>query len=71
MKTLSEITGIMYEDEEHVFFRNPLQSAFYVFHGANLVDIFVDDKMHWVYVFSKKDHEKLKMFWKESQIEKK
>lgn len=70
MKTLSQITGKYYEDEEHVFFRNTLQSAFYVFHGAKLIDIFVDDKMRFVFVFSKADHEKLKLLWKNSRIEK-
>ena len=70
MQTVSNITGIRYEDEEHVFFRNTLQSAFYVFHGAALVDIFVDDKMRFVFVFSKVDHDRLKLLWKNSSIEK-
>ena len=66
MQTVSNITGIRYEDEEHVFFRNTLQSAFYVFHGAT----FVDDKMRFVFVFSKADHDRLKLLWKNSSIEK-
>ena len=71
MKSKSEITGLFYEDEDMVFFRNPLQSAFYVFYGASLIDIFVDDNMKFVFVFYKTDHERLKMLWKNSQIEKK
>ena len=70
MKSKSEITGLYYEDEAHVFFRNTLQSAFYMFYGAKLIDIFVDDKMRMVYVFTKIDHERLKMLWKNSQVEK-
>ena len=70
MKTLSETTGKYYEDEDCVFFRNTLQSAFYKFHEAELVDMFVDDKMRFVFVFTKKDHERLKMLWKNSNIEK-
>ena len=70
MRTLSETTGKYYEDEDCVFFRNTLQSAFYVFHGAKLVDMFVDDKMRFVFVFTKADHERLKMMWKNSNIEK-
>jgi hypothetical protein len=70
MKTLSEITKTYYEDEDCVFFRNTLQSAFYKFHGAELVDLFVDDRMRFVFVFYKTDHEKLKMIWKNSSIEK-
>lgn len=68
MKTYSETTGNSYEDEECVFFRNTLQSAFYVFHGAKLVDIFVDSKMRFVFVFNKKDHEKLKILWNNENI---
>ena len=68
MKTRSDITGMFYEDEEAVFFRNPLQSAFYIFHGATLVDIFVDDKLRFVWVFYKNDHEKLKMLWKNANV---
>lgn len=70
MQSISKITGQKYEDENHVFFRNTLQSAFYVFHGATLVDIFVDDKMRFVFVFSRADHDRLKLLWKNSSIEK-
>ena len=70
MQYVSKITGKKYKDENHVFFRNTLQSAFYVFHGAKLVDIFVDDNMRFVFVFSRTDHDKLKLLWKNSSIEK-
>lgn len=70
MYSVSKITGNTYKNNEHVFFRNTLQSAFYVFHGATLIDIFVDDKMHFVYVFSKSDHDRIKLLWKNSNIEK-
>lgn len=68
MKSVSDLTGTQYED--CVFFRNTLQSAFYVFHGAKLIDIFVDDNMKFVFVFTKADHNKLKLLWKNSSIEK-
>ena len=70
MQYVSKITGKKYKDENHVFFRNTLQSAFYVFHGAKLVDIFVDDNMRFVFVFSRTDHDRLKLLWKNSSIEK-
>lgn len=69
MKTKSSTTGKYYEDEDCVFFRNTLQSAFYVFHQAELVDIFVDDKMRFVFVFKKSEHERLKLFWANANIE--
>lgn len=70
MKSVSDLTGTQYEDEDCVFFRNTLQSAFYVFHGAKLIDIFVDNNMKFVFVFTKADHNKLKLLWKNSSIEK-
>ena len=60
----SNLTGADYEDRDCVFFRNPIQSAFYVFRGAKLIDLFVDDKMKFVVVFDRKDHEGIKMEWK-------
>lgn len=68
MKSKSETTGLYYESEDMVFFRNTLQSAFYVFNGAKIIDIFVDDKMRFVFVFTREDHEKLKMKWKNNAI---
>lgn len=65
MKTKSDITGLYYEDEDCVFFRNPVQSSYYVFRGAKLIDLFVDSKLQFVFVFSKSDHERLKMEWRE------
>lgn len=70
MITKGDTTGITYEAEDCVFFRNTLQSAYYVFCGARLVDLFVDDKMRFVFVFLKEDHERLKLLWKNSSIEK-
>ena len=70
MISVSELTGETYHDEDVVFFRNTLQSAFYVFNSAKLVDIFVDDKMHFVFVFFREDHNRLKLLWRDSCIEK-
>lgn len=68
MKHRSDITGVCYEDSDCVFFRNPKQSAFYMFNGIRLIDIFVsndaDDGLKFVYVFLKSDHNKLKHKWR-------
>ena len=69
MKSLSNLTNKLYQEEDHVFFRNVLQSAFYVSNGAKLVDLFVDKSMKFVFVFSKKDHDKIKLLWKDNKIE--
>ena len=71
MKSISELTGEMYEDEEHCFFRNYVQAAHYYSWGCELVDLFVDSNMKWVYVFWKADHEWAKIKWAERQNENK
>lgn len=61
----SNLTGQDYNDSDCVFFRNVLQSAFYFFRGCKLIDLFVDDNLKFVFVFSKTDHNKVKMEWKD------
>lgn len=63
MKSISELTGELYENEDCCFFRNYVQAAHYYAWGAKLVDLFVDDNMKWVYVFKKSDHAKMKDRW--------
>ena len=71
MKVISELNGKMYEAEDCCFFRNPLQSAYYRSWGCELVDHFVDNKMKWVWVFWKKEHEWAKIKWAERPKESK
>lgn len=67
MKAISELNGKMYEAEDCCFFRNPLQSAYYRNWGCELVDLFVDGQMKWVWVFWKKDHVWAKLKWIENK----
>ena len=53
MKSISDLTGKMYENEDVVFFRNHVQAAHYYAWGCELVDQFVDGNMKWVFVFKK------------------
>lgn len=69
MKTISEITGKTYEAESMVFFRNAKQAAHYKEWGAELIDLFVDSKMTWVFVFSKEDHLKYRDRWMNNKTE--
>lgn len=69
MKSVSELTGKMYENEDCCFFRNYVQAAHYYSWGCELVDLFVDSNMKWVYVFKKTDHEWAKIKWAEKQRE--
>lgn len=65
----STLTGLYYNESDMVYFRNTLQSAFYVFQGVELQDLFVDDKMHFVFVFLKEDHKKILPLWLNANIE--
>lgn len=67
MITVSDITGKVYDDMEVVFFRNMVQSAFYLHHHATLVDVFTDSKGKLVFVFFKKEHETLIRLWNENK----
>ncbi len=67
MKMISELNGQFYEAEDCCFFRNPTQSAYYRHWGCELVDLFVDSNMKWVYVFRKSDHEWAKLKWAENK----
>lgn len=63
MKSKSGLTGLWYEDEEVYFFRNYVQSAYYLEWGAKLVDLFTDSNHKLVFVFLKEDHARLKDRW--------
>lgn len=63
MKTVSDVTGICYENEDVVFFRNLYQSSFYVAHNATIVDVFTDGKGKLVFVFYRNQHEDLLKLW--------
>lgn len=69
MKTVSDVTGITYENEDVVFFRNLYQSSFYVAHNATIVDVFTDSKGMLVFVFYRDQHEKLIKLWLENKVQ--
>ncbi len=63
MKTISDLTGKEYYQHEAVFYRNPVQSAFMWKNGARLIDLLVDGGDKFVYVWSRKDHERILPLW--------
>lgn len=67
MKAISDVTGIEYEMEEVVFFRNLYQSSFYVANNATIVDVFTDGNKKLVFVFYRDQHEKLIKLWLENK----
>ena len=69
MKTVSDVTGIEYEMEDVVFFRNLYQSSFYIDHNATIVDVFTDGNKKLVFVFWRNQHEDLIKLWLENKRE--
>ena len=69
MKTISDVTGITYENEDVVFFRNLYQSSFYIDNNATIVDVFTDGNKKIVFVFWRDQHEKLIKLWLENKKE--
>lgn len=61
--TISDITGISYEENDCVFFRNYVQAAHYISWGAKLIDVFTDSDCKLVFVFLKEDHIKYRDIW--------
>jgi hypothetical protein len=67
MRNVSDVTGIAYEEEDCVFFRNIFQIIFYLEKGCPIVDLFVDGAGKLVFVFRKADHEKYIKLWMENK----
>lgn len=63
MLEFSDVTGKIYESEDCVFFRNIVQSAFYVHNNAKIIDVFTDSKGKLVMVFLRKEHDELINKW--------
>lgn len=68
MKTKSDTTGLWYDSEDCVFFRNYVQAAFYISWGCKLIDIFTDSNTKLVFVFTKEDHKKYIDRWMKQKV---
>ena len=64
----SDVTGISYQTEDVVHFRNPRQSHFYLSHQAQLVDVFAGGEEKIVFVFWRHEHEALIKLWMENKF---
>lgn len=63
MYTISDVTGIRYQDEDVVFFRNYKQAAKYISWNAKLLDLFTDSNDKLVFVFERETHNRLIKKW--------
>lgn len=63
MKSISELTGKCYLDEEVVYFRNLYQCCFYIQHHCMPIDMFCDGNGKLVMVFDRKRHNELIKLW--------
>lgn len=68
MKSISELTGKSYIDEEAVFFRNLYQCAFYVKNHCMPIDMFCDGNGKLVMVFDRKRHNELIKLWVANKV---
>mgnify|MGYP000006669080 FL=1 len=59
----SDVTGRDFYDEEAVYFRNLIQSSFYISHGATILDVFADSVGKIVFVFPRNEHDALIKEW--------
>ena len=70
MKSISDLTGKMYVNEESVFFRNLYQCTFYIKHGVMPIDMFTDSNDKLVMVFDRNQHNEIIKLWMENKKEK-
>lgn len=63
MYMTSDVTGKTYQAEDAVFFRNLVQSSFYISNGATILDIFTDSDGLLVIVFPRDEHKILIKKW--------
>lgn len=71
MELYNSITQKTYDPEQCVFFENALQSNAYVFRGNAELKAILDSKQNpgrFVFVFSKKDHARLKRAWNNHEL---
>ena len=66
----SKITNELYDKNDCVFFKNPIQSAFYFENGIIPVDIFPEEDGKWVWVFWETDHRKMIDKWNDNRRDK-
>lgn len=57
------VTGLVFDTDDMVYFRNCSQSARYIEWGATLYDVFTDTQHKLVFVFSRDDHNRLRSRW--------
>lgn len=63
MKVYSEVTRKWYDADNAVFFRNVVQSGWYVMNGATILDVFADSKGMLVIAFPRDEHKVLIKEW--------
>ena len=64
MKEKSLVTGLVFDPDDMVYFRNIEQSVMYMFWGATLYDLFRDNEEKLVFCFSREDHKRLSPLWR-------
>lgn len=68
IRTISELTGKVYDSEDVVWYGNALQAAQYYLWNCVPVDMSVSpDTKRWAFAFTKEDHKKYIKRWNEQK----
>lgn len=68
IRTISELTGKVYDSEDVVWYGNVLQAAQYYLWNCVPVDMSVSpDTKRWAFAFTKEDHKKYIKRWNEQK----
>lgn len=67
MLEYSDVTGKSFHSEEAVYFRNLVQSGFYIANGATILDVFADSENKMVVVFPRDEHKVLIKKWMDNK----
>lgn len=70
MLEYSDVTGKFFHSEEAVYFRNPVQSGFYIQNGCTILDVFADSSGKIVIVFPRDEHNVMIKKWMENKAKK-
>lgn len=54
----SEVTGLTYDEDNAVFYKNAKQSCWMINNNATLLDLITTEENRFIFVFSRDEHKK-------------
>jgi len=68
MNIHSKITGREYDPADMYYTKNPMQVYAFLFHDANLYDLYCSGEQRITYVFNKSEIDPLRKLWDEYKL---